>query len=717
MSTTGAAAAPAAPSAVETSDLADGRARVQWQDNSSNETSFRVQRQTQVDGSFNGVPSVTLNAEANAVSLENAAGAGVHRFRVRACARSCSAYTPWSVVTVTASAPPAPAPSPESSPAPRTATICPDFDQNGSVNAADIAGVTNALYAGDTRIDYDHNGRVEPADLSLFINNYYDYLQSPVPGLCPEAPPVAASGYSRLMLSSDSRVIYVSSSYNGGGTARAYTAAEVGSDPEHPAIAVVPYRTIAQAFGQLRSGYPDQLRLKKGDTFNEAFPVTRLKGRSYTRNVMANGEIQITGMMGIASYGSGPRPIIVKPGSAEYAFQSNAALLPNNMSSHFAIMGLEFRPSTNYSGSCILWTNAPINTGGMNILIEDNKFWRWKEGITISGVSNVMIRNNIFEDILDNTGAGMSPHPFYVDLSQGVLVEGNYLLMRAFQTVRLPYQQDNFGYIQDTNSGTIIIRKNVSISRGTKSHIGTALRSPGVVEDNFYSGLAMAIHIGGQDTPPADSNGGMMIWPNGGAYQVRGNFITHTATKDVDQFGDGNLGVGISVAFTNPSGSVIENNVISNRRVRTSDGAGISFDQSYMTGFARNVTVRNNILFNHHGLQTLPGRNPLSGISFLNNTVVAQNPPFPQPPALDIRNPGGVSVQGTALSATFPAPTRDLCTYAMSQGLVSACGTQSQIDAGVEQILQKMGAQSRDSWNAVYGIDAVMTYMRAGFGL
>ncbi len=103
-----AAQTPAAPTGLTVTDLGNGsQARLNWQDHSSNETAFQIERQTQ-SGSAWG-PSATFAASANVTQYTDAPGVGVHRYRVRSVnGFGWSAYTPWVNVTVQTATPAAP---------------------------------------------------------------------------------------------------------------------------------------------------------------------------------------------------------------------------------------------------------------------------------------------------------------------------------------------------------------------------------------------------------------------------------------------------------------------------------------------------------------------------------------------------------------------------------------------------------------------------------
>lgn len=91
---------PAAPSGVTATNLGSGAARVNWTDNSNNETSFEIQRQTRVGNSWTNTTTVG-SVGANVTTLTDTPGAGRYRYRVRSVnAAGSSSWTSWAQVTV-----------------------------------------------------------------------------------------------------------------------------------------------------------------------------------------------------------------------------------------------------------------------------------------------------------------------------------------------------------------------------------------------------------------------------------------------------------------------------------------------------------------------------------------------------------------------------------------------------------------------------------------
>src|SRR6185436_13199158 len=105
-----------------------------------------------------------------------------------------------------------------------------------------LAQVVTSSDCSDS-IDNDHDGTIDDADMGCA-------------GGTDEAGITArAAGWTVITPSTDSRIIYVSSSG--------------GADTNSGLSKTTPKKTIAAGKALLRNGYPDWLLLKRGDSFNE----------------------------------------------------------------------------------------------------------------------------------------------------------------------------------------------------------------------------------------------------------------------------------------------------------------------------------------------------------------------------------------------------------------------------------------------------------------
>lgn len=90
---------PTAPSGLTATNLNGGQARLNWSDNSTNETGFEIQRQTGSGNNWGNL--VTINVGANTTTYTDTPGRNRHRYRIRAVnGAGQSNWTGWVQVNV-----------------------------------------------------------------------------------------------------------------------------------------------------------------------------------------------------------------------------------------------------------------------------------------------------------------------------------------------------------------------------------------------------------------------------------------------------------------------------------------------------------------------------------------------------------------------------------------------------------------------------------------
>lgn len=91
---------PAAPSNLTATNLGGGRCRLNWTDNSNNETGFTIERQRRTLWWWTNTTTITVGA--NTTTYTDNPGSGTYRYRIRAYnGDGASAWTPYVQVTVT----------------------------------------------------------------------------------------------------------------------------------------------------------------------------------------------------------------------------------------------------------------------------------------------------------------------------------------------------------------------------------------------------------------------------------------------------------------------------------------------------------------------------------------------------------------------------------------------------------------------------------------
>lgn len=367
----------------------------------------------------------------------------------------------------------------------------------------------------------------------------------------PSSPPLNAQGWTVFTPSTDTRIVYVSSS--------------TGSDSNDGLSQSTPVQTLGKGSSLLRRGYPDWLLLKKGDTWtgdkatsglfpNGGFPLWQ--GRSSTEPVL------------ISSYGSGPRPLI-----QGWTSGGNGGIVETNTNwpmDYVAIVGIEFysyqsdpnNPAYTSTGSNL--AGFIINNPANWILIEDCKLRFLGSNFS---VSSLLLRRNI---IVDSFSMG-TMHGFYSYL----LLEENLFDHNGWNAAVEPrsiFQHNVYGQ-SSTQPAIIVYRGNISANG---SDVGLRSRGGGLIDNNLLIQNGYGIDYGQADG----------TLPNGpGPFAVQNNVIL----SGLDITGTGFTPVGISVAAVAQPIS-ITNNLIAHSLASSSRGIALNIP-SQSAVVSKNVIV------------------------------------------------------------------------------------------------------------------------------
>lgn len=523
------AAVPRAPSHVSVRLSSSGVVTLRWRDESRNETRFDVQRQ-RFDSALNLFTETALfPLPRNSTSYSETPGIGKFRYRVRSANGSGSSkYTVFVAVTITgATSEPTPT-------ATFTPTASPTSTASPTPTATQTATPTPFIVPGDcaNSIDDDGDGLSDEDDFDCSGPNQQEN--------------VAFSGWTRVRPSSDSRIVYVSSTR--------------GSDSASGLSPNTPKRSLTAAFNLLRSGYPDWMLLERGSTFHEALPHWIKSGRSLT-------EPMLVGSFGIAG---AARPKIVTNGLTHGFDRSGGGGSPV-LISNISLIGLEFA-SENYPGtsgtSGIWWLG-----GGENFLVEDCYVsGGFGGGITVQSSENAKIKNVKINGsvIVDSYSTNSHAQGIYADYVDGLEITNNFIDHNGYKEGVAPPTIFNHNiYIQYTN-WNVTIRNNIS-SRAS-AH-GTQLRPGGILEDNLYIRNPL------------------------GAFVSRG--VSHMANNVVLEATDidSNTPRGYGLTTLQSLGTVVENNIVAHRLATSSWGKGIEASGDKDVTVQGPVTFQNNIVY------------------------------------------------------------------------------------------------------------------------
>jgi hypothetical protein len=437
-----------------------------------------------------------------------------------------------------------------------------------------------------------------------------------------ELPSQDANGWSRLNPSSDSRLIYVSSSEGNDETAQIYHRqdSEIGGNPFNPSSNIKPFASIDASLEQAREGYPDFILLKRGDVWTTTHSIAVKAGRSSMERSV------------LSYYGSDIERPTVKP----YGINLDD-------SSFSAVIGIRFSAtkrnpiSPDFKGLENIGDEQGfrlLGGGGHGIighvLIEDCLF-EWFANNTIQSsvedggpvIKNVVIRRNIIADNYSTSGHSQG----IFSSRSSVLLEENLFdhngwyqrastgLARA-DAVATVYNHNTYF----TASRNTIFRNNIFARSSCMNNKFTSNTPSGTneinswniqLDNNLYIDGEIGIDLGGnvdQDNGPR--------WRN---IHVTNNVMMHIGRSETN---NRNLGWGLIVDDWD-SGRVKGNIFTSWGKKPSANTYAI-----VLKGDTSNVEFSSNIVRNIEGNNALiqfKDGSLHSGITFFNNEIESLN--------------------------------------------------------------------------------------------
>ncbi len=532
---------------------------------------------------------------------------------------------------------------------------------------------------------------------------------------CPDDPSpdcdgTVLLGWTIFTPSSDTQVIYVSSSEGFDNSGLIYSADDL-SDPFNPPDTIQPFRTLSAAYSMVRDGYPDWLLLKRGDVWVSNFRIKR-NGRNESERQL------------ISAYGplSGDRPLL-----------KNSSILMNggggtpSTVNHVAIVSLkvyyaerdpdspEFDTSKTGNASCVDFVHK-----GDDLLFEDCRFSFGQ--VDIQGWSDPYYSNVAFRRCIFDRNYSTSSHAqgIYVDNTHGLFIEECVFYHNGWNEDIPDAEPTVFNhniYIQ-SSCGPATVRGNIIVD--ASSH-GLQLRPGGMAENNLFVRNSIAMFTGGI----------------GGA--VRNNVVLDGKDIAPSQL----RGWGISANTTEDA--LFENNIVANKSPDVGEGPGlfVEYDGSGLIPDTYDATFRSNIVYNWSGdgfAVTSDDGVGYNDIQLLDNVlqhagtssrVVHHNLPFVDQAKFTYAGntyytlaaegflSGGVPFNfagweqesgdtgSTFTVVEFPDPGRTIGSYNGSVGG----------EPTYEAFMAEALLQSKDNWRPKYTAAAVNVYIRDGFGL
>ncbi|HEX2839539.1 MAG TPA: fibronectin type III domain-containing protein [Phycisphaerales bacterium] len=708
---------PSAPSGVMASDQGNRRAGLAWNDTSTNESGFQVERAPAFPGGL-----VTLGADVTAYL--DTSGAGSFSYRVRSFNNAgYSAWSDWAGVNIA-----------ETMPSPPL-----DFS---ATDAGDQTRVmlrwTDASFNEQGfRVERStwNDGQWQPVSPLLLSANSSTTIDAPGLGRHryriqsfnsggDSAPTDWAvvnvtDGWTPVVASPDTQVFYVSSS--------------TGNDSNDGRTEATAKRSLGAGFSLLRRDQPDHLRLKRGDVWvNEhigdfsggVVGAFNKSGRSATEPMV------------VYTYGDSPNRPLVKSGSRPFGLHMQSGGGMNNV----WIMGIGFQANTKVPNTPDFNPTVGGNKGvsyyssGGNILLEDLKIEYYGVNIDFTAASvtsplrNIVVRRCV---VVDAYSTGSHSQGMYTEAVDGMLVDECVFDHNGWHATVPEAESTIFNhnfYLNKTGKNLTV--RNTITARGAAT--GIQMRgNPMHSINNLSLANPLGITMGHGSIPyPTEFSSGSMMYnvvldsadiglgvANGLQMQPRGFGLTWGRSKNVTAVGNivahntSAHGDEPGLATDDQNDNVLaEDNIVYNWR--GANGTGVAF--RVQVAQPSNALHRDNVFMQPNG-----GRCVLSGVAtpggqWSDNAYYSTDPSTngwfrhltnALTPAEWATRTGDSTAQMSQVS--FPEPGRTIGTYMASLGF----------EPTLEAFLTEARKQSRTNWRPEFTAQAVNQYIREGFGM
>uniref|UniRef100_UPI00126810DB right-handed parallel beta-helix repeat-containing protein n=1 Tax=Aquimarina megaterium TaxID=1443666 RepID=UPI00126810DB len=400
-----------------------------------------------------------------------------------------------------------------------------------------------------------------------------------------------ADGWTILNQSSDSRVIYVSSSD--------------GNDTNDGLSETSPKATIAAAYTLLRDEYPDWLLLKRGDTFNETFGLWNKSGRSRNEPMVINtyGDASTRPIINIGSNGYGLGTL--DPGTTDPT---------TNPVEFFAMVGVEFYGNADVSGNG--GTGLQLLKSCIDWLIEDCKVTNCYLGVVIQAYqgrhTNMTLRRNVVaHNFTTEGGHSQGAYCYGVD---GLTMDECVFYHNGWSETVNGANPNIFRrnlYIDNGNTG-FVFRNNI-VTGGASG--GMQARCGGIVENNIFAWNPVSLMYGGGNSPEVGGVEG----------RVTNNIILEC--RDIDAMTPRGFGIWIA----NIKDVLVSDNILMNN-LDAGGPRGIFIDGGIrgldgLPSPIQRADVTNNIIYNFRsGIVYPAGPEDIIDVNISNNVIQESDP-------------------------------------------------------------------------------------------
>jgi|GEM_PF-4118888 len=473
-----------------------------------------------------------------------------------------------------------------------------DYDGDGDTSRSDLMVFLKEWRKQSSVTDLNGSGSTDIEDLKLFFS-----LWGSIDNCDPwsrshdfTALPMTSAGWTDFNALfdhpdyyNDSKVVYVSDSEGSDSSGRSYDIddSRIGGDPFRPSGEINPYKTIAEAYGQLREGYPDILLLKRGDIWSGQI----LGSGKWARSGRSKRERMVVG-----AYGQeGPRPKIITHGSvirvwglgADYTLK-NVAFTGVHLHAVHKDPNHDLYDPMDDEGAYIRFLQA-----SSDILFEDLhlEYVSWILQFDEVNGKNIAIRRTVTERNYSSPTPGGHSQGIYTKGVIGLLIEESIFDHNGFidRDCATPTCVDssqgatifNHNLYLQHGSGPAIVRDNI-ISRAS-SH-GIQARAGGVIENNLLMRNPLTAFVAGGAVDPLYKEISVMR----DNVVLEGNDINSATPR------------GMALDHNNAYQSLIERNIVANMLPETSEHNNRAFTIICNDDANEQCSsiVRNNITYN-----------------------------------------------------------------------------------------------------------------------
>jgi hypothetical protein len=483
------------------------------------------------------------------------------------------------------------------------------------------------------------------------------------------------------------------------------------------------YKTVAAGYARTRTGYPDILLLKRGDTFYENFGTGSIG--AWTRSGPSSTVRTI-----LASYGSsGARPTLAYGDTTGFGITTASNIIVNGIRFYhhnFASGGDGRGVDMTISASHHLYEDCmfermrslvhgyPHWTGfHYYIAFRRSVFYNGNQGslggnLYVYQTHNFLTEECVFDNSLTVSGTNTGNRFFYVN-------PGDYEASRGLDVL---YNVTGFQ-----------LRRNIFHQ---SERTGLSLRAGGVVENNLIlknDTFLMGGHggSGGSVQTAYVRNNVILEGPLGAGDGHNGLWLKNIGGGEVvgniwaDRTGVRSSAVGLLITggetgdAQEASIQVFRNVTISGNIIHDRAGEQGLDISSYLTDVSGNIITGNDFQFPTNITRIVSHRiNSFSGIAYSNQryySTSSESGWFRIGASTNTNLAGWVTASGetgaAAVQAVYPQASRTIRTYNQSLG-----GTASTA-AFVAEAVQ----QSRHNWRTAYTAWTANDYIRAGFGM